>query len=345
VKTTSDRGTSGSASASDTQRRGALVQDLRSGGTWSRRQRLKNDLIRWMIRGSLLLADRLPTRVLLATARTLGLIAHGIVGSARRHAKRQIGLGLPSECAARLARDSFRLAGESLGLSLLLRRRSTSALDWVKLDPGSCDTMDRALALGRGVVFISAHLGPFELIAAALAELGYRPAVLVRESYDPRLNPVVDAHRTARGVQVIHRGSPVAARSVVRALRAGRPVGFLPDLGGRVRKTTVRWLGCAGELAVGPIEIALRTGAPLLVGALLPRVPGRVAAAPCAPPFALEIVRVHGLDDAGAASQQVADILTHAIARVPERWLWMGARLQVMAQGRGDRLVQGARGS
>ena len=321
------------------------MQDLRCGGLWTRRQRLKNDLIRWTIRAALAVADRLPAGLLLAAAKALGIAAHAACRSARRHAVFQAALGLPDECASRLARESFRLAGESLGLSLLLRRRETRAQKWVEIDPCCREKLDRALALGRGVVFITAHLGPFELIAAALAELGYRPAVLARESYDPGLNQVVDAHRTARGVQVIHRGSPVAATSIVRTLRAGRPVGFLPDLGGRVRKTSVRWLGCSSELAVGPIEIALRTGAPVLVGFLLPRASARAAGPASEPPFLMEIVPVPELVDVGSGSQQVADILSGAIARAPARWLWMAARLQVMARGRGDRLVEGACGS
>jgi KDO2-lipid IV(A) lauroyltransferase len=292
----------------------------------------------------LAVADRLPAGLLLAVARTVGIVAHALCGSARRHARRQVRLGLPHERASRLARQSFRLAGESLGLSLLLRRSRTPARRWVEVDPCCRATMDRALALGRGLVFITAHLGPFELIAAALAELGYRPAVVVRESYDPRLDQIVDAHRTARGVQVIHRGSPVSPASIIRALKAGRPVGFLPDLGGRVRKIGVCLLGCSTELAVGPMEIALRTGAPVLVGFLVPRASSS-ASKPTCPPFLLEIVPVREPVDVVSGSQQVADILSRAIARAPARWLWMAARLQVMARGQGDRLVQGAAGS
>ncbi|MBN1610250.1 MAG: lysophospholipid acyltransferase family protein [Polyangiaceae bacterium] len=323
----------------------SLSQDLRCGGTWTWRQRLKNDIIHCIIRRALAVADRLPAGLLIAVAKALGILAHAVCGSARRHATRQVSIGLPQACASRLARESFRLAGESLGLSLLLRRKNTSALRWVDVDPRCRGKMNRALAHGRGVVFISAHLGPFELIAAALAELGYRPAVLVRESYDPRLNQVVDAHRTARGVQVIHRGSPLAAGRVLHALRAGRPVGFLPDLGGRVRSTSVRLMGCSSELAIGPMQIALRTGAPVLVGFLVPRAPARASDATRAPPFLLEVVPIPDIADASSGSQQVADILSRAIARAPERWLWMGARLQVMATGRGDRLIQVACGS
>jgi KDO2-lipid IV(A) lauroyltransferase len=331
VRLSSDQRSSGCAR--EVGAHGTRVQDVRSGGTWTRRQRLKNDLIHLLVRSALTVADRLPAGLLLAVARAVGILAHAACGSARRHATLQASYGSPQLCASSLVRESFRLAGESLGLTLLLRRGNTSALQWVEV--GSCcrDEMNRALALGRGVVFITAHLGPFELIAAALAQLGYRPAVLVRESYDPRLNRVADAHRISRGVQVIHRGSSVAARSIVRTLRAGRPVGFLPDLGGRVRKTTVRLLGCSSDLAVGPMEIALRTGAPVLVGFLAPRSSGPDRCTTHKPPFSLQIVPIHGFTDAHSGSQQVADILSGAIARAPARWLWMAAHLQVMPRG------------
>jgi KDO2-lipid IV(A) lauroyltransferase len=166
------------------------------------------------------------------------------------------------------------------------------------------------------VIFVSAHLGPFEGIAAAVAELGYRPAVIVRESYDPELDDLVDDHRRRRGLTVIHRGSPRAALSIIRALRAGQPVGFLPDLGGRVPSVEVCFLGEAVAFPVGPQLIAVRTGAPLLIGTLK-------RSSGSGPRHELTLERIQPGKDVVCLTHRVASALERAILEAPEEWLWM----------------------
>lgn len=140
------------------------------------------------------------------------------------------------------------------------------------------------------------------------------PAILVRESYDPALDPLVDAHRLRHGLDVIHRGKPGASARILRSLKQGRPVGFLPDLGGRVRTELVDWLGGPRELPIGPLRIAQRTGAPLLLGYLEPRSGGG---------FTLRITRSEALSAASPA-QALAQDLERVILKHPEHWLWMG---------------------
>lgn len=179
--------------------------------------------------------------------------------------------------------------------------------------------LQRALAVGRGVVFVSAHLGPFELVAAMIAELGYRPAIVVRQSYDPRLDRWVDEHRIARGVEVIHRGSAGATRRILRALKSGRPVGFLPDLGGRVAKIPATFLGQEALLPVGPQRIASRFDIPVVIGTLQPGQSTR--------PFRLEIRALPTDLGEERLTQRVADELSDAILRAPEHWPWMAPSL------------------
>jgi len=290
-------------------------RDLREGGRWSRRQRLKNTLIYGLLRALLAVADRLSPAVLLAAGRTLGRIAHRVLPGLRARARRELALAFTLSEARALARDTFLRAGENLAWCLLLRRKRLRALDVVSVPEASRRTLDDALSEGRGVVFVSPHHGPFELVAAAIAELGYRPAVVVRESYDPRLDPIVDGHRVARGLEVIHRGKRSASRRVVRALRSGRIVGFLPDLGGRVSCVAARFLGTERPFAIGPQRIASRMGAPLVVGTLSRKSDG----------FSLSIERAPD-GTALRMTQCVAELFDAAIGASPADWPWMAAR-------------------
>jgi KDO2-lipid IV(A) lauroyltransferase len=248
-----------------------------------------------------------------------------LLGRHRRTAERAIRAVLEETNPRRVTRACFVNVGENLAVTLLLRRPEVRATECVLLPPSSHSLLDAALSEGRGMVFVSAHLGPFELVAATVAELGYRPAVVVRESYDSRLDRLVDAHRVGRGIEVIHRGVSGSGGRIVRAIRQGRPVGFLTDLGGRVKSSPTMLLGCQVDVPIGPSTIALRARCPLVVGTLRPlRVESsRPLGRP--PWFALDITRIDAPDEP-LLRQWVADELSRRIRGAREQWLWMAPR-------------------
>ena len=89
-----------------------------------------------------------------------------------------------------------------------------------------------ALAQGRGVVFLTPHLGCFEVTAQAYAERfgpEFGPiTVLYRPARKPWLRPLVAAFRARPGLAT----APAAlsgVRQMIRALRRGEAVGLLPD--------------------------------------------------------------------------------------------------------------------
>lgn len=296
-----------------------LSRHGRSGEPWTRTQALKNDLIALAVRAGFRVADGLPESWLLRIGRFLGRVSRLVLPRAHAEAQARALSLMPETRARRVARLCFERAGEHLALCLLLRRADIHASRWVRIPETSRDTLDQVLSRGRGLVFVSAHLGPFELLAATIAELGYQPSVVVRESYDPRLDEWVDAHRYLHGVGVIHRGDPGAGARILRALRAGRPVGFLPDLGGRVPSVTVSFVGRRVEFPIGPQRIAQRVGAPLVVGWL-----ARNSADPNGPQFEIQIVEVDTRGALGEVCERVALMLERAIlGPTPEDWLWM----------------------
>ena len=143
--------------------------------------------------------------------------------------------------------------------------------------------------------------------------------MVVRESYDPRLDGVIDAHRVARGLAVIHRGRPGASFRIVRALRSGKPVGFLPDLGGRVPSIQVQFLGELTAFPVGPQQIAQRLGAPLVIGTLYRNREGA--------PFGLRIDEVDTEAPLADLTQRVASLLEQAIYASPNDFPLDGAKI------------------
>lgn len=311
------------------------VRDRRFGERWTRAQGLKNAVIRSVVRGLLSLFDRLPAAWLLVLGASAGKIAHLLLGGTRRQTRARLVESFPEGEASRVARACFENAGKSLALCLLLRRRSVRPADFVTLSASSQGVLERALAAGRGALVVSAHIGPFEMIPALLMERGFAPAVVVRESYDPALDDVADAHRRARGVEVIHRGDAHAALHIARGLRRGRPVGILPDLRSRrVATTKARFLGRTVAFPVGVERLATRLRCPVVVGTLASAPSGDAA-------FELQLEAVDDETHGENLTQRVAHLLSQAILRSPEHWLWMAPAHVSIADDSGSSLFSG----
>lgn len=251
----------------------ASVADVREGSQWTAVQRLKNDLIHALIQASVAAARRLPPSVVLWLCRALGMLAFAVLGRLRRQVRARLEQGLGSSPSAARVRRAFCAAAEIVADTIALLDPVDPACRALALDSASRAVFEQALAEGRGVVFISAHLGPWERLAALLVEQGFPVVTVARESYDPRLTALYERLRRPRGVRSIYRGSAAAVRSVLRELRAGRAVGFLADLPGRVPCAQARLFGAQAWLPLGPARIALASGAAVLVGTCAPPSP------------------------------------------------------------------------
>ena len=105
-----------------------------------------------------------------------------------------------------LARRSFQHLGMNLAeVCVLLFRPRSVAL--ARLELAGHEHIDKAAAEGKGVLLLSAHLGNWELFAAAHALTSFELSVVVRPLDDPLLHRLASA-APARGVGLIgnHRG-------------------------------------------------------------------------------------------------------------------------------------------
>ncbi len=93
------------------------------------------------------------------------------------------------------------------------------------------DFVRHAHAQGRGVLFLTPHLGAFEVAAQACAELfgdTHPLTVLYRPARKAWLREVVDTARQRPGLNTAP-ASLAGVRQMVRALQRGDSVGLLPD--------------------------------------------------------------------------------------------------------------------
>jgi lauroyl/myristoyl acyltransferase len=122
--------------------------------------------------------------------------------------------------------------------------------------------LDDLLAKGKGVIVLSAHLGNWELGAAALAQRGFRFNAVALWQPDPKVNALYQSYRTRRQINPIPFGR--AARECIGALRRNEIVAVVGDRDFTGGRDTVEFFGQPARLPDGPAKLALATGAPIL---------------------------------------------------------------------------------
>ncbi|WIG95098.1 lysophospholipid acyltransferase family protein [Myxococcus sp. SDU36] len=288
-------------------------------------KRLKRFLRYVLIRGVLLLLQPLPLGVARRLGARLGALAYTLAGGERRKALKSLSVAFPEKSDAdrqALARDAFRHLGAAA-----LEVACTGALDealerlvaWPDADR---QVLETALARGRGVVFVSGHVGNWELLARRVARAGYPSQSIAKETTDPRLTELVGQFRARGGVRSIWRGQEGAARAMLRALRNGEILGILIDQDTKVQSLFVPFFG---ELAATPraaADLAIRTGAAVVTGFCHREGAGYR--------LSMEEVLVPQDTDREAAALALTAALSSrieaAIRRTPEQWVWMHQR-------------------
>jgi lauroyl/myristoyl acyltransferase len=129
---------------------------------------------------------------------------------------------------------------------------------------------DEAAALGRGVVMVAPHYF-FHDILAACAGRRHAVAGVVREGKSALHNEVKRRWYGALGLEVVHRArhSSLLADTLalLRVLRSGRVLGVTPDLVMPPDKgVPVRFFGRTATVSPGFAVLALRSGAPIIMG-------------------------------------------------------------------------------
>jgi len=305
--------------------------EARSNATWTSLQRAKNDAL-WLLASTAMGAVRpMPLPVLRALGRALGVAAHALCTAARRTALANVAMVFPQlDPAQRRAfvRRCFSTLGELLGETVALFHRR-SAPTPLPVCREALELLGQARRQGRGVVFASAHLGPWERVAASLVASGVPLVTVARESYDPRFSRWYDKLRTAHGVRVVWRSSPGAAAGVLRVLRAGGVLGLPMDLRTRAPSCEAPFLGHRAPTPVGPARLALRTGALVVVGTAAPSTGADGGARVTATRIVTHDLPRAGDDLASAAVELTARInaeLSRRILDLPHAWPWMHER-------------------
>jgi len=173
----------------------------------------------------------------------------------------------------------------------------------------------------RPAIYVSAHIGNWELVASTIAKSGTPLSVIYGPQSNPVLERMLQKQRRSLGCRLISKKH--AIRQLVREIRSGRSVGLLPDQ--RVDSgKPVPFFGCDAPTTTSPAWLALKLNCPLI-----PVQVERTGNARFRAVFHQPIL-TGGKSDEHTDPLQVTEDLNHLfeswIRKRPDQWLCMKRR-------------------
>ncbi|MDP1826319.1 MAG: lysophospholipid acyltransferase family protein [Archangium sp.] len=288
-------------------------------------KRVKRFVRYLFIRACLLPLQLLPLRVASWLGERAGLFAFTFVRSQRRKALASITTAYPQKTGAehlQLARESFRHLGRSVMEMVCIRQFDARRHELVEWVPEARAAMDSALARGKGVVFVTGHVGNWELLARYVALEDYPAAVIGKELSDSRTTKLVERFRASGKLRVIWRGSQGAAKEMLRALKGNSILGILIDQDTKVQSVWVPFFGKLAKTPRAAADLALRTGAVPMLGFCTRVGPLRYR-------ITMEEVALPALKGEEAVTALTAELTRGIEAQIrahPEQWVWIHQR-------------------
>jgi len=260
----------------------------------------------------------LPLPVLHASGRVLGRLVYALPGRYRQRLRENAAqAGYPDASFAR------RSAGEAGAMILETCRiwfRSDDSIKRVVCDDWSI--VESARAEGKGILFLTPHLGSFE-ITARYAAARLPLTVMFRTPRKEYLRALMESARSTSCLTAVPASSQ-GVRAFMRALRKGGAVGLLPDQAPTLGEGV--WVPFFGRQAFtmtlpGKLGAQAKVAIILASGERLPRGRG----------WRLHLMRLPGEmpDESVAQAALLNGAMETLIRRFPEQYLWSYNRYKV----------------
>jgi len=213
----------------------------------------------------------LPGPAARLVGRGVGDVAGRLLEARRDHVEASIRAAFPArsdEWVERVATGAYRHFGREI--VELLRGGHPDPRDLAEESPAAApagEWMEAALSRHGGAIWVTGHVGNWELAGATVAALGFRVAAVVKTQSNPRVDRHLTEMRRALGVEPVPMER--APRRLPRLLRDGWIVALVADQDAGSRGVFVPFLGRPASTFVGPARFSLRCGVPLAFGTLV----------------------------------------------------------------------------
>jgi len=268
----------------------------------------------------------LPRAGSLALARVLGSVAFNLVSRQRDKVLRNLRIAFGN----RFPQDEIKTIGRKVFQNLAM-----NLVDWVQMKKFNRSNIDKVINLngvveksqellkeGKGLIFISGHLGNWELMGTIYGMFGFSGGVIGKRIYYDKYNDLIVGARLDKGVPTFYQDEN--PRELLRQLRRGGVIGVVADQNvEKLEGAMVDYFGRSSYTPVSPIRLAAVSGAPVLVGALIRKGNNYEVVYE---PEPLRVPRAASEKEIVELTQKWSKILENWISQYPDQWVWMHDR-------------------
>ncbi|MFL5560009.1 MAG: lysophospholipid acyltransferase family protein [Gemmatimonadaceae bacterium] len=267
----------------------------------------------------------------------LGALGWSPLGIRRRVVERQIAAafpGLPHDEVLAIARASYENLGRTSIQAAIMPKIGAEGVLALFDGVENWSAVEKAIAAGKGLIFVTGHLGNWELAGAYVACRGVPLDVVARHMENPLFDRYLTSTRERIGMAVVHDDD--AVRRTPRSIRSGRAIAFLSDQGVLgLASTFVPFFGMPAKTPRGPAVFALRLGVPVVFGCALRQPNGRFR-------MFFEAVTVQDTgnreQDVDAIVAEYTKTLERWVRRAPEQYFWHHRRWRRQPPGTPEEL-------
>ena len=275
----------------------------------------------------------LPRRVSRALGISAALTIYRLHSRLRKVGLRNLEMAFPeisAEERRQILLGVFVSLGRQLAEFCLLPRLTRENVDQVVVYDGF-ENFDLARKRGKGVLFLTGHLGAWELSSFVHSLHGNPLHIVMRGLDNPYVDHLVQGYRTMHGNTTVDKDNFV--RGLLGAMKAGETVGILMDSNMTPPQGVfVDFFGIPACTASGLARIALRTDAAVLPGFCVWDSELQKYRLQFDPP--VELVHT-GNDDADvlANTAELTKVIEKFVRKYPDQWLWVHRRWKTRPEG------------
>jgi KDO2-lipid IV(A) lauroyltransferase len=260
-----------------------------------------------------------------ALGRKFGRALRALLRSRRELAERNLTRAFPEKSPAEIEALAIAVFEHFGGLTFDLLKALDEPVEaaLARIEVCGLEHPRRAAAKGRGIFFLTSHLGSWEFAALATGAAGFPLSVVARRLDNPLLETRLRTLREKTGNAIIYKAD--AARELLRLLRRGGAVGILTDQHAHPpQAVVVPFFGRPASTTSVVARLAERTGAVVIPTACLRTGPSRYRLT-YGPP--VDIGELPPEERAAAPfTARLNRILEGMIREHPEQWLWLHNR-------------------
>lgn len=277
----------------------------------------------------------LPRAGAVSAGRAIGHIVYYLATSLRRTGEQNLQIAFPDMRKperTRLLRGSFDNLGRLLGEFSQLPRATPERLrELIEYDEVGLAHLREAEKAKRGVIFLTGHIGSWELLSFGWSALEYPISFLVRPIDNARIDEMIRSIRTRYGNQPIDKKG--AARQALKVLREGGTLGILSDLNSHPHEGVfVPFFGQLACTTAGIATLALKTDAIVIPTCAVWDKQKRRYFFHGDPP--VELVRTGDHEkDVELNTARFAAAMERMIRLYPDQWLWIHKRWKTRPPG------------